>query len=105
MTQTEVLARWPAEYRAYETDPWTTPRPGGESYQQLAERLWPGLERLAARHRGQEIVCVTHGGPIRLVLSRVLGRPLTERYAFGVDNASVFAVELSGNAWRLAAAG
>lgn len=101
-TQSEVLAGWPEEHRAYEADPETTPRPGGETYEELGKRLWPGLERLADRHRGQEIVCVTHGGPIRLVLSRVLGRPLTERHAFGVDNATVFAVEESGGAWRLA---
>ena len=103
-TQAEVLAGWPEEYRAYEVDPWSTPRPGGETYQELGERLWPALTRLADLHRGSEIVCVTHGGPIRLVLSRILERPLTERYAFGVDNASVFAVEESRGTWRLAAA-
>lgn len=102
-TQAEVLARWPEAYHAYEAAPWDTPRPGGESYEELGKRLWPALERLADRHRGEEIVIVTHGGPIRLVLSRVLGRPLTERHLFGVDNASVFAVEESGGQWRRAA--
>lgn len=100
-TMAAVMGDWPEEYRAYEADPRVTPRPGGETYEELGERLWPALARLADRHRGQEIVCVTHGGPIRLVLSRVLGRPLTERHAFGVDNASVFAVEEAGGSWRL----
>lgn len=100
-TQAAVVAGWPDEYRAYEADPRITPRPGGETYEELGERLWPALERLADRHRGREIVCVSHGGPIRLVLSRVLERPLTERHAFGVDNASAFAVEESGGVWRL----
>lgn len=102
-TQAEVLARWPEAYRAYEAAPWDTPRPGGESYEELGERLWPALEKLADRHRGEEIVTVTHGGPIRLVLSRILGRPLTERHLFGVDNASAFAVEETGGRWRRAA--
>lgn len=101
-TQAEVVARWPDAYRAYESAPLETPRPGGESYADLAERLWPALEELAARHRGHEIVAVTHGGPIRLVLSRVLGRPLTERHLFGVDNASAFAIEEADGRWRLA---
>jgi broad specificity phosphatase PhoE len=101
-TQAEVLARWPEEYRAYEAAPWDTPRPGGESYEELGRRLWPVLEKLADRHRGEEIAVVTHGGPIRLVLSRVLGRPLTERHLFGVDNASAFAVEETGGRWRSA---
>lgn len=101
-TQAEVLARWPDAYRAYESAPLETPRPGGESYADLAERLWPALEALAARHRGHEILAVTHGGPIRLVLSRVLGRPLTERHLFGVDNGSAFAIEEAGGCWSLA---
>ncbi len=100
-TQAEVVHGWPDEYRAYEADPLHTPRPGGGTYVDLGDRLWPALERLADRHRGQEIACVTHGGPVRLVLSRVLERPLTERHAFGVDNGTVFAVEESGGAWRL----
>jgi len=95
-TQAEVLARWPEAYQAYEAAPWNTRRPGGESYEELGERIWPVLEKLADRHRGEEIVTVTHGGPIRLVLSRVLGRPLTERHLFGVDNATVFVVEETG---------
>ncbi|HKY59934.1 MAG TPA: histidine phosphatase family protein, partial [Gemmatimonadota bacterium] len=103
LTQAEVVARWPDAYRAYEAAPWDTPRPGGESYAELGRRLWPALEKLAHRHRGEEIVTVTHGGPVRLVLSRVLGRPLTERHLFGVDNASAFAVEETGGRWRSAA--
>ena len=102
-TQAEVLAGWPEAYRAYEAAPWDTPRPGGESYEELGRRLWPALEELADRHRGEEALVVTHGGPIRLVLSRVLERPLTERHLFGVDNASVFAVEETGGRWRRAA--
>ena len=100
-TQAEVVRGWPDEYRAYEADPLHTPRPGGGTYVGLGDRLWPALGRLAEQHRGREIACVTHGGPVRLVLSRVLDRPLTERDAFGVDNGTVFAVEESGGVWRL----
>ncbi|MGH7572794.1 MAG: histidine phosphatase family protein [Gemmatimonadota bacterium] len=100
-TQAEVVRGWPDEYRAYQADPLHTPRPGGETYEELGDRLWPALKLLADHHRDQEIVCVTHGGPVRLVLSRVLDRPLTERDEFGVENGSVFAVEESGGVWRL----
>ncbi|HJR54694.1 MAG TPA: histidine phosphatase family protein, partial [Gemmatimonadota bacterium] len=43
-------------------------------------------------HRGERIVCVSHGGPIRLALSKVLDRPLTDRDAFGVVNGSWFEI-------------
>lgn len=100
-TEAEVLARWADEVRAYEADPLYVRRPGGESYADLGERLWPALEGLADRHRGETVALVAHGGPIRLILSRVLDRPLTERHAFGVENGSVFAVEETGGEWRL----
>lgn len=99
-TKEEILARWAAEYEAFEVDPVHVRRPGGDSYSDLAARVWPALEALAGRHRGEQVVLVTHGGPIRLVLSRVLGRPLTERQAFGVENGTLFAVEESGGDWR-----
>lgn len=100
-TRDEVLLAWAAEHAAFEADPWSVRRPGGDSYGDLARRLWPALDRIARDHRGARVVAVTHGGPIRLVLARVLDRPLTERAAFGVENASRFTVEASGGDWRL----
>ncbi|MBW3660309.1 MAG: histidine phosphatase family protein [Gemmatimonadetes bacterium] len=97
----EIVERWPDEYAAYQADPRNVRRGGGDSYADLAERLWPVLERLAERHRGERIAVVSHGGPIRLVMSRVLDRPLTERDAFGVVNASIFEVEYFAGGWTL----
>ncbi|HUP01774.1 MAG TPA: histidine phosphatase family protein [Gemmatimonadota bacterium] len=98
-TKAEILARWAREFEAFEADPLHVRRPGGDSYEDLAARVWPTLERLADHHRGETIALVTHGGPVRLILSRVLDRPLTERGEFGVDNASVFTVEESSGQW------
>jgi probable phosphoglycerate mutase len=98
----EVLATWPEELAALEADPWSVARPGGESYRDLAARLWPVLDALADRHPGGRVVAVTHGGPIRLVLSQLTGTPLTRRDRLGVDNGRWFAVERAGGAWRLA---
>lgn len=98
----EVLGTWPEEHAALETDPWNVPRPGGDSYRDLATRLWPVLDALADRHEGGRVLAVTHGGPIRLVLSQITGTPLTRRDRLGVDNGRWFAVERADGAWRLA---
>ncbi|MDX1623688.1 MAG: histidine phosphatase family protein [Gemmatimonadota bacterium] len=100
-TKAEILEGWSAEYHAFEADPRGVRRPGGDSYGDLADRLWPALEEVADRHRAARAIVVTHGGPIRLVLADVLGRPLAERDAFGVDNGSWFEVERSGAGWRV----
>lgn len=100
-TMEEVLDAWPEEHAALESDPWSVPRPGGESYRELAERLWPVLDRFADRHAGGRVLVVTHGGPIRLVLAELSGIPLTRRDRLGVDNGRWFAVERAAGAWRL----
>ena len=100
-TQAEVELRWPAEYAAYVADPFRVGRGGGESYADLERRVWPALERLAGRHRGERIVAVSHGGPIRLALSRILDRPLADRDALGVGNGSWFEVARSSAGWSL----
>lgn len=98
----EVLETWPDEHAALEADPWNVPRPGGDSYRDLAARLWPVLDKLADRHEGGRVLAVTHGGPIRLVLSQLSGTPLTRREELGVDNGRWFAVERDAGVWRLA---
>lgn len=101
-TREEILETWPDEYALFESDPWNVSRPEGDSYRDLAERIWPLLDRLAERHQGERILVVTHGGPIRLVLSELAGTPLTERDRLGVENGSWFVIEKAGGAWCLA---
>lgn len=101
-TKDEILAGWCAEYEAFEADPAGVRRPGGESYGDLEARMWPALERLASRHAGEQALIVTHAGPIRLVVSQLTGRPLTERTTFGVDNGKLFFIDRVPDGWRLA---
>ena len=44
-----------------------TSPPGGETSEQVVQRALPALERLAARHPGQDVLVVTHGGVIRAI--------------------------------------
>lgn len=100
-THAEVVQRWPEEYAAYLADPYDTKRGGGDSYADLERRVWPALERIAARHGGARVLAVSHGGPIRLVLSRILDRPLVERDALGVANGSWFEIARGSAGWSL----
>ncbi|HYO47584.1 MAG TPA: histidine phosphatase family protein [Gemmatimonadota bacterium] len=100
-THAEVEARWPEELAAYQADPYHVQRGGGDSYEDLEARLWPALERLADRHRGERIVAVSHGGPIRLALCRILNFPLNDRDALGVVNGAWFEVSRSPAGWSL----
>jgi broad specificity phosphatase PhoE len=105
LTHAEVENRWPHEHAAYQADPYHVRRGGGDSYEDLEARLWPALERLAERHHGERIVAVSHGGPIRLALSGIVERPLTDRDALGVVNGAWFEVSRSSAGWSLEASG
>jgi broad specificity phosphatase PhoE len=71
LTRDEVEQRFPEHFRR-----WLDYGRGwddGESYEEMGERALAALEALAARHEGERIVAVTHGGPIRAALARAEG--------------------------------
>ena len=53
--------------------------PGGETMVEVIGRVGAALERLAARHAGEEVVIVSHGGAIRAAVAHCL--------RIGADNA------------------
>jgi alpha-ribazole phosphatase len=86
--------------------------PGGESFAALSARVAEAIEQLTRRHAGHDIVCVSHGGPIRAALARALGVTPEQALSFVVDNCSLtrldhFAEETEaagerrGGSWRI----
>jgi broad specificity phosphatase PhoE len=63
------FARW-LEYGAGWVD--------GETYDELGARVVAGLVRIAARHDGDHVLAVTHGGPIRSALAAAERVPFEE---------------------------
>lgn len=45
---------------------------GGESPREVTERLVGSLHRIAEQHRGERVVCVSHGGAISMALGHLL---------------------------------
>jgi alpha-ribazole phosphatase len=62
---------------------------GGESFEDLMQRVVPAIERLNAEHRGKDIVAVTHGGTIRAALGFALGLAPQAALAFSIENCSL----------------
>jgi broad specificity phosphatase PhoE len=75
LTPDEVVARFPDAHRAWRAEPETVRFPGGEDLATAAARARAGVERLAAAHRGDTIVVVSHGLVIRLIVLDALGLP------------------------------
>lgn len=68
---TEIEGRDPEGYRRWREGGkgWS----GGESYEEMGERVVAAVLRLAARHPGQTVLVVTHGGSIRACRATAAG--------------------------------
>ena len=69
LTVDEVRTRFPERADVAWHNGW----PNGETYDELAARVVPALHELGRRHAGENVVGVTHAGPIRAALSAATG--------------------------------
>lgn len=72
----DVIDENPAAWNAWFTDPLRIAPPGGETAVALWQRFWGGaLAEIRRRHTGGYVAVITHGGPLRLLLTwAVTGR-------------------------------
>jgi alpha-ribazole phosphatase len=63
--------------------------PGGETLDQLAERVRTALDKARRTQQNQTILWVTHGGPLRILLCLALGLGFEKNGLFRTHTASV----------------
>ena len=63
--------------------------PGGESFEEFIERASKFLDRLRGYKPSQTILIVSHGGPLRVLICRLLEIDLNHWRQFRIDNASL----------------
>ena len=73
----------------------------GESLRAFAARVMAGLDLLAARHAGRNVLAFTHGGVLDVAYRAATGRPLEAPRDFPVTNAAFNWLEHSDEGWRL----
>jgi probable phosphoglycerate mutase len=78
----QIIQRHPSGFRF----------PGGESFTEMQARVTTALGRLAARHRGQTIVAVSHADPIKAAVAHALGTPLDLFQRIYIAPASISAI-------------
>ncbi len=63
--------------------------PGGESFEDLRNRVDPVVARLLKDHSGENIVLSIHGGTVRAILAHALGIPSDKAVNLMIDNLSL----------------
>jgi alpha-ribazole phosphatase len=85
MTYDEVAEDYPEKYLAWMNGPTEVIFPGGESFEQMRERVTCAAAQILGSHTGQTIVLVTHGGVNRIILAEALR--MESRDIFRLDQA------------------
>jgi alpha-ribazole phosphatase len=83
MTWTEIEKKHPKAWKQRLKDIVNSPFPGGENLHDVAARVRPLLVDIAARHQGEDVIIVAHGGVNRILLLDAIGAPLEA--LFGIE--------------------
>jgi broad specificity phosphatase PhoE len=95
-TLEEVQQRWPAAVAAWRRDPEQAP-PGGESFADTSRRVDRACDRLLRDHSGQTVLVVSHVTPIKIMLCRALGVPLSTLYRLYLGSACINEIQWYGH--------
>jgi alpha-ribazole phosphatase len=93
LTYEGINQRWPNEYDQlfHRTD--EVRIPGGETFRELKERAAGAVAGLVARHPGETIAVVSHGGTIRTIICAALNIHLNHVWDIRQDNTAVNVIE------------
>ncbi len=83
-TAAQLLASDAPALQAFWSDPQRFPPPQAESLDEFARRVDQCWQDLQAMYAGQRLLCITHGGVIRVLLCRQQGLPLQHTLQFDV---------------------
>lgn len=84
-------------------DPAFEPPPGGETRQEVLQRVKAFISQMQERHPGQDILIVSHGGCLRALVVALLGLPVEVLWRFRLAPASLSVVEVREDSTLLVA--
>lgn len=97
----EVSQRWPELWQQWRADPSESAIPGGESFQQVAERAIRAFETVVAAESGRQVLIVTHEIVIKALVAHALGVSNSIYRRFEINNTSLSIIRLTNGKTRL----
>lgn len=89
----EVEERYPEEFSRWKQERRYVPTPGGESYQEVLERVVPAMQKVARKEKG-DVLIVTHSAVIMSLLSCINNTPFEEMIVrYRTQNCTIVEVE------------
>lgn len=88
----EIMARWPQEMEDWLGATSVSP-PGGETFDEVDERVVSARDRLLKRYAGKTIVAVSHVTPIKMMVRLALDAPMRSIYRMELAPASITTIQ------------
>jgi ribonuclease H / adenosylcobalamin/alpha-ribazole phosphatase len=88
----EVRERWPQELGKWLGDASVRP-PGGESFDDVRQRVRVARDKLLARYPAKTVLVVTHVTPIKLLVREALGAPMSALYRMELSPATLTEIQ------------
>lgn len=76
LTYEQIDAGWHDHFETWISRPATVAPPGGETLAEVAVRAWEVILGFETRHTAKTVLIVSHGGLLRVVLSKATGLPI-----------------------------
>jgi broad specificity phosphatase PhoE len=101
LTPDEARERWPDIVNSWYTAPHTAQIPGGETLDNLRSRALGVVNEMAASHKGQTIVLVSHTVINRIILLGILGLGNDRFWRLRQDTCAINVFEVEGDVFTL----
>ncbi|HML23021.1 MAG TPA: histidine phosphatase family protein [Aggregatilinea sp.] len=86
-------------YAAFKADWYNVPTPSGESRNELKARVRAAFDEITARHAGQHVALVTHGGTLGMLIESLFGK--IERPTLTNTSLTVMEQTAANDPWQL----
>ncbi|MEW6173039.1 MAG: alpha-ribazole phosphatase [Bacillota bacterium] len=94
LTRDEIKAGFPEVSQQWWTTPCSTRLPGGETLSEVTERAVGALKQIAASHKDEQVVVVSHGGVIRALVGHFIRMDLNQYWRLRQDNAALNVLDI-----------
>lgn len=100
-TREEMIEKFPLEWQDFQADYWDYHIPSGESRRMMQSRVFSAWEDILVSGIGPEVVIVSHGGALKMLLLKLFP-DVPDLDAAHLGNTSVTTLERGDHGWRLA---
>lgn len=101
LTHDEIRAKYPEEERELFVDYLDFVLPEGESRRAVQARVYEMWQEVVRRHPNSEVVVMSHGGPVRLLLLKLFDDQVERMLKVPLPNVSVTTITAEGDKLEL----